>query len=188
MLSFGTLAHPARGGAALMAASLFGLGVAAGLVIRPATMSRLSTDSAAAAAFEPSPPSGRGHDAPSLAGHPAEVLRVIDGDTFEARVRIWPGLDITTKVRLRGIDAPEMRARCEQEYRLAQEARAALAAMLAQGAVAISRVDRDKYGGRVVADTATARTANVSHALLASGVVRAYGGGRRASWCRPIAD
>ena len=25
--------------------------------------------------------------------HPAEVLRVIDGDTFEARVHLWPGLD-----------------------------------------------------------------------------------------------
>jgi endonuclease YncB( thermonuclease family) len=35
-----------------------------------------------------------------------DVLRVIDGDTFEARIRIWPGHDVTTKVRLRDIDAP----------------------------------------------------------------------------------
>jgi len=34
-----------------------------------------------------------------MASHPAEVLRVIDGDTFEARVHLWPGLDITTKIR-----------------------------------------------------------------------------------------
>jgi hypothetical protein len=26
--------------------------------------------------------------------YPAEVLRVIDGDTFEARVRIWSGFEI----------------------------------------------------------------------------------------------
>jgi len=26
--------------------------------------------------------------------HAAEVLRVIDGDTFEARVHVWPGIDI----------------------------------------------------------------------------------------------
>ena len=32
--------------------------------------------------------------------YPADVLRVIDGDTFEARVRVWPGLDVDTKVRL----------------------------------------------------------------------------------------
>src|SRR5262245_48856132 len=38
------------------------------------------------------------------AGHPVEILRVIDGDTFLAQVHVWPGIDITTKVRLRGID------------------------------------------------------------------------------------
>jgi endonuclease YncB( thermonuclease family) len=39
--------------------------------------------------------------------HLAEVLEVLDGDTFDARVHVWPGLDITIRVRLRGIDAPE---------------------------------------------------------------------------------
>ena len=39
--------------------------------------------------------------------HPVDVVRTIDGDTFEARVHLWPGLDMTTRVRLRGIDAPE---------------------------------------------------------------------------------
>ena len=72
------------------------------------------------------------------AAHPAEILRVIDGDTFEARVRVWPGLDITTKVRLRGIDAPELRAHCEGErvkdypqlsIRLPAEVRAKLQAL-----------------------------------------------------------
>ena len=38
---------------------------------------------------------------PLRAGYPANVLYVIDGDTFEARVRIWPGTEVTTKVRLR---------------------------------------------------------------------------------------
>ena len=60
--------------------------------------------------------------------HPAEVLRVIDGDTFEARVNLWPGLDITTRVRLRGIDAPEMKARCGEERVKAEAARDALRA------------------------------------------------------------
>ena len=41
-----------------------------------------------------------------------------------------PGVDITTKVRLRGIDAPELRARCADERRKAEAARDALAAML----------------------------------------------------------
>ncbi len=30
--------------------------------------------------------------------HPADVVRTIDGDTFEATVHPWPGLDMTTRV------------------------------------------------------------------------------------------
>jgi endonuclease YncB( thermonuclease family) len=113
----------------------------------------------------------------------AEVLRVLDGDTFAARVRLWPGLDITTKVRLRGIDAPEMKARCREERNLAEAARDALKAILVEGELTVLRVDLDKYGGRVVADAATTRTPDVSQALVAQGLARAYAGGRRQGWC-----
>jgi endonuclease YncB( thermonuclease family) len=115
--------------------------------------------------------------------HPAEVLRVIDGDTFEARVNLWPGLDITTRVRLRGVDAPELKARCDVERIRAEAARKALRSLLDQGEVGISHVTLDKYGGRVVADTSTQRTPDVSAALLGSGHVRRYGGGHRDGWC-----
>jgi len=59
-------------------------------------------------------------------GQPAEVLRVIDGDTFEARVRIWHGMDVTTRGRLRGIEAPELHARCAEERGRAVAERKAL--------------------------------------------------------------
>jgi len=111
------------------------------------------------------------------------VLRVIDGDTFEARVHLWPGLDMTTRVRLRGIDAPELHARCEDERVKALAARDALTRLLAQGSVGISRVGQDKYGGRVDADVSTARTPNVSEALFDGGYALRYDGGRRESWC-----
>jgi endonuclease YncB( thermonuclease family) len=116
-------------------------------------------------------------------GHPAEVLRINDGDTFEARVHVWPGMQVTTKVRLRGIDAAEFRAQCAEEYRLAAAARDALARMLAEGGVTIGRIDFDKYGGRVVANAATRATPDISDALLKTGLVRAYDGGRREGWC-----
>jgi endonuclease YncB( thermonuclease family) len=116
-------------------------------------------------------------------GHPAEVLRVNDGDTFEARVHVWPGMQVTTKVRLRGIDAAEFRARCAEEYRLAGAARDALARLLAEGGVTIGRIDFDKYGGRVVANASTRNTPDISDALLKMGLVRAYDGGRRDGWC-----
>lgn len=115
--------------------------------------------------------------------HPAELIRVIDGDTFEARVHLWPGLDMTTRVRLRGIDAPELKASCPQELDMAQAASEALQAMLAEGDVTIFNIGPDKYNGRIVADTATRQTGNVSAALLAAGHARNYGGGRRGGWC-----
>jgi endonuclease YncB( thermonuclease family) len=135
---------------------------------------------AVASEATPSPPSAR---ATPTATHPAEVLRVIDGDTFEARVHVWPGLDITTKIRLRGIDAPELKARCPQERTMAEAARDALRDMLAEGTVGVSGVTLDKYGGRVVADAGTRSIANVSSQLLAKGLARSYGGGRRRGWC-----
>jgi endonuclease YncB( thermonuclease family) len=114
---------------------------------------------------------------------PTEVLRVVDGDTFEARVQVWPGLAITSKIRLRGIDAPELKANCAEEQRRADAARAALQTMLAAGGVGVFNVSQDKYGGRVVADAAADGTPNVSAALLSRGLARSYHGGRRAGWC-----
>jgi hypothetical protein len=55
--------------------------------------------------------------------------------------------------------------------------------MLAEGGVTIGRIDFDKYGGRVVASAATRNTPDVSDALLKTGLVRAYDGGRRDGWC-----
>ena len=43
-------------------------------------------------------------------GHPADVLRVLDGDTFEARVRVWPGIEITTPVAPARHRCAEMKA------------------------------------------------------------------------------
>ena len=115
--------------------------------------------------------------------HSVDVIRTIDGDTFEARVHVSPGVEVTTHVRLRGIDAPELKARCEKEFRMAEAASDALRNLLAEGNVTISNVGPDKYQGRVDADVATRRTPNVSGALLAGGFARAYDGGHRSGWC-----
>lgn len=117
------------------------------------------------------------------ARHPVDVIRTIDGDTFEARVHLWPGLDINTRVRLRGIDAPELKASCPEELRMAEAAGNALRGLLDEGEVAITNIGPDKYNGRVVADVATRRTPSVSAALLAAGHARRYDGGHREGWC-----
>ncbi|MDO9564943.1 MAG: thermonuclease family protein [Bradyrhizobium sp.] len=115
--------------------------------------------------------------------HSVDVLRTIDGDTFEARVHLSPGVEPTTRVRLRGVDAPELKAACAEEMELAEAAGAALRDLLGEGGVTIYNIGPDKYGGRVVADAATRRTDNVAAALLAAGHARSYVRGRRGAWC-----
>jgi endonuclease YncB( thermonuclease family) len=113
---------------------------------------------------------------------PVDVIRTIDGDTFLARVRQRDGRVLAARVRLRGIDAPEMKASCQEELDKAEAASAALRDLLRQGDVTITNLGPDKYG-RVLADVATKRTANVSAALLAGGYARSYNGGHRDGWC-----
>ena len=115
------LTLPARGGAWLLAAAGFAAGLTAGALIAPVGASR-GVEAPVAAPQRPATSAWRGGHAAQML--PTQVLRVIDGDTFEARVRIWPGMDVTTKVRLRGIDAPEMHARCGDERAKALAARA----------------------------------------------------------------
>jgi endonuclease YncB( thermonuclease family) len=174
-LTLKSFAPPQRGSALMLAAACFTAGLAAGAIVLPAGAVRGIETPAA-------PPVVRETMA-LRSGHPAEVLRVLDGDTFEAKVRIWPGMEVTTRVRLRNIDAPEMSARCDVERVKAVAAREVLAKILGEGTVGVSRIGQDKYGGRVDADVSTSRTPDVSAALLDRGLVRRYSGGRREGWC-----
>ena len=118
--------------------------------------------------------------------YPVEVLKVLDGDTFEARVRIWFGQEITTLVRIRGIDAPELKARCGDELRGALASRDALAELLASGRPQLHNIVLDKYGGRVVASIrveGTSEASDVAATMIASGWARPYNGGKRDAWC-----
>ena len=185
---FAALINPRRGNVVLVAAAMFALGLAAGALVRPSLTGRgaapVGPALAAADASEPAPADiPLAHRLDPAIVYPVEVLRIIDGDTFEARVRVWPGLDVDTKVRLRDIDAAELHARCASELEQAQAARAALQTILADGGVTISRVGVDKYGGRVDATIATRHTPDVSAAMLNGGFARAYDGGKRGSWC-----
>lgn len=110
----------------------------------------------------------------------AELLSVVDGDTLLVEARPWPQHRVTVLVRIRGIDAPELRARCEAARRAAARAKARLSE-LAHGRVRLTNIAGDKYFGRVVADVATGDADDVATSLLAQGLVKTYDGGRRAA-------
>jgi endonuclease YncB( thermonuclease family) len=104
---------------------------------------------------------------------------VIDGDTLKLGDR---------KVRLVGIDAPEVEARCPAEAAGAERATAALQAWLNAGPFElVARLDAptDKYGRDLMTARRTfgSRTETAAEALLRAGVVREYAGEARRSWC-----
>lgn len=118
---------------------------------------------------------------PAVMSYRAQVLRVVDGDTLHARVAVWPGHMVETRVRLAGVDAPELRGRCRAEKERAIKARRALMAQIDGRNVILVHVRADKYFGRVVAEV-HADGRDVGAALMAAGHAAPYGRGRP-DWC-----
>ncbi|MEO5335303.1 MAG: thermonuclease family protein [Magnetospirillum sp. WYHS-4] len=115
----------------------------------------------------------------------ARVVRVMDGDTLLVRARPWVGVEVETRVRILGIDAPELHGACEEERRLAAKAKDLLEASVAGGPVFLHEVRDDKYGGRVLARVATAAGTDCAQTLIGAGLARPYGGRKRQPWCPP---
>ena len=113
----------------------------------------------------------------------ASVLDVVDGDTVRVRARIWLGFDVTTLVRLDGVDAPELKASCAAERRLAAQAREFVLAQIGGAAVVLTDIRFGKYAGRVVARVAAADETDLAGALIEAGLGRPYSGESRESWC-----
>ena len=121
---------------------------------------------------------------PALPGPiPAEVLEILDGDTLLVRATIWLGQVVETHVRVDGLDAPEMRARCPRERELAESARDHARRLIGAAPVRLLDVQPDKYGGRVRARVLTGGGADLSAALIEAGLARPYHGERRQPWC-----
>jgi endonuclease YncB( thermonuclease family) len=112
----------------------------------------------------------------------AAVVRVVDGDTIEFSAQIWIGLSLTASVRIRGIDTPEMRGKCPEEKALAAAARDLLAE-LAGSSIRLTRIEDDKYAGRVLANVASADGTDLAGGMIARGYARPYDGATRGGWC-----
>ena len=111
-----------------------------------------------------------------------EVLQVIDGDTFRARVPIWLDQTVTVKIRLSGVDTPEMKGKCPAETARAKLARDFAVTWLQQDDLRLVNVRYGTYAGRVLATAQTAEGVTLSQALLQAELSQPYRG-RRAQWC-----
>lgn len=112
----------------------------------------------------------------------ARVMQVIDGDTLLVRAHIWLGQEVEVRVRILGVDAPEMNGKCESERIRARAAKDFLADRAGDDVV-LQAVMHDKYGGRVDARVFTPAGEDIGGALVDAGLARAYDGGKRGAWC-----
>ncbi|MCV9998195.1 thermonuclease family protein [Pararhizobium sp. YC-54] len=114
----------------------------------------------------------------------ADVIRVIDGDTILVAARPWPQQTMEVYVRLRGIDAPELKSACAATRDAGRQARAALAHLTSdQGEIQLTHISGDKYFGRVVADISFSDGRNPAQEMLSAGYVSPYDGGRKSKAC-----
>ena len=117
----------------------------------------------------------------------AEVIRVIDGDTVLVEAMPWPDHRISSYVRLRGIDAPELKSKCAAFRNAARQAQEQLMALMAgQTRVRLTAISGDKYFGRVVADLNFDDGRRPADLLLEDGLVEPYQGKTKSK--RPCPD
>ncbi len=114
----------------------------------------------------------------------AEIIRIIDGDTILVAAKPWPQQTMEVYVRLRGIDAPELKSACSATRDAGRQARSALASLTSdQGEIQLTHISGDKYFGRVVADISFPDGRNPAQEMLSAGYVSPYDGGRKAKDC-----
>jgi micrococcal nuclease len=114
----------------------------------------------------------------------ARIIRVIDGDTLLVAARPWPQQTMEVYVRLRGIDAPELKSSCPSARHAGKQAQEALADLTRdQSEIQLSHISGDKYFGRVLADISFADGRNPAQEMLLAGYVVPYEGGRKAKGC-----
>ena len=113
-------------------------------------------------------------------------VRVIDGDTVMVEAHPWPDQSVRVSVRLRGIDAPELRSKCALFRAAALKAKETLADIMSPGdMVELRNISGGKYYGRVVADLSHADR-DMGRMLIQTGLAVRYDGGKRARPACPV--
>lgn len=121
---------------------------------------------------EPLPP------VPAIAGY------IIDGDTFSAKVKLENDASVSVRVRILGIDAPELSGECDKETEWAHRSRNRLVELLPENSeIYLVNVKDDKYLGRIDANVKLSDGRDVGEIMLRENMAIPYSGGKRQPWC-----
>jgi len=112
-----------------------------------------------------------------------EVTSIYDADTFRANIRDWPAIiGQHVPIRVRGMDAPEIRGRCPAEKEAAKRARDETVNLLRNANnIELRKLERGKYF-RILAEVYVDGQ-NLAEMLISKQLARPYAGGKRRSWC-----
>ena len=110
-----------------------------------------------------------------------EVTKFIDGDSFKAMFFCKDHDPQEFGVRIKGIDCPEMRGKCEKESKLARTAAQFTKSFLMDSELIEIETKGVGYYGRVLGEI-FGDGIPLSKALIDSGLARVYGGSKR-GWC-----
>ena len=118
---------------------------------------------------------------------PAEVYRVVDGDTVDMIIEPMPKFRLIQRVRLFGVNAPESRTSraCEKIHGTAAKHWVIEWLANSHGRLWVEVVDGGKYAGRVIGNIVRVEKAaeiNLSTELIKSGNGVLYYGGKREPW------
>lgn len=116
--------------------------------------------------------------------HNVKVINNYDGDTLTVNIpNVPPLFGDNMRVRLLGIDTPEMKGKCEKEHMLAMAAKELIHNITRDNpSVSLLNTQRDKYF-RVLADVQTS-VGDLATILLENGLAVPYDGGtKEKNWC-----
>lgn len=105
------------------------------------------------------------------------VIRVVDGDTVDVLLDLGFGISIKQRLRIMGIDTPELRAQDPIEREAAQKAKEFAEKWLLSGKPMIVKTYRDDKYGRILGDFHQEEPSeSFSEALLNAGHAKTYHG------------
>jgi endonuclease YncB( thermonuclease family) len=112
-----------------------------------------------------------------------EIRSIYDADTFKVSIPEWPDvIGKSISVRILGIDAPEMRGKCQSEKEAARAAKQYTVEKLRSAEIVELRgIQRGKYF-RILADVYVDGD-KLGEMLVKAGHARVYAGGKRGGWC-----
>ena len=107
-----------------------------------------------------------------------------DGDTCNAKMLGVPDTLKKIKIRINGIDTPEIKGKCEREKKLALEAKIFINDLIKNSTVIyLKNLKWGKYGGRVVADLYIDNRDYREYLEGKNFYVEYYGGKKNKDWC-----